>query len=98
MIKGPVISGCEGTNASVSLGKVVNNLEVCAFFHCHTTLHYCPIDVSRATGPSNSDKNFAKANKLPGILYDYKSSTIYGGHNIDAAFKVYTFGPTKRSI
>ena len=98
MVKGPTISGCEGTNANVSLGKVTNNITVCAFFHCHTTLEYCPSTVSRTTGPSSADISFAKRNKLPGILYDYKVRTLVGGTKATANYKVYTFGPTKRTF
>lgn len=98
MVQGPITTGCEGTNASVSLGKVTNNLTVCAFFHCHTTLQYCPSTVSRETGPSTSDKNFATQNKLPGILYDYKVSVLAGGTSKDAAYKTYTFGPKRRTL
>ena len=96
IVAGPVTSGCEGTNASISLGKVTNNIDVCAFFHCHTTLQYCPADNSRKTGPSSSDLNFANSNNLPGILYDYSASTIYGGQSKNSTYKVYTFGPNKR--
>lgn len=98
MVKGPNISGCEGTNANVSLGKVTNNLTVCAFFHCHTTLEYCPSTVSRTTGPSSSDKSFANSNKLPGILYDYSTRTLVGGTSKNASYKIYTFGPTRRTL
>lgn len=96
MVKGPTIAGCEGTNASVSLGIPTNNITVCAFFHCHTTLEYCPSTVSRATGPSSADKSFATTNKLPGILYDYSIKKLVGGMKKDASYKVYTFGPSQR--
>ena len=32
IVQGPVIQGYKGTNANVSLGKVVDNTTVCAFF------------------------------------------------------------------
>lgn len=38
MVKGPAIIGCAGTNASVSLGVPTSNIDVCAFFHCHTMM------------------------------------------------------------
>lgn len=97
---GPKITGCEGTNASVSLGKVTNNLQVCAFFHTHTPLYYCPNTVSRITGPSASDKSFATSTKLPGLLYDYSAGTIYGaggkGSSLYNSAKIYTFGVNQR--
>lgn len=96
IVEGPATTGCEGTNASISLGRVTSNIDVCAFFHCHTTLQYCPETTSRTTGESQSDINFANNNKLPGILYDYSASTIYGGHDKNDSYKEYTFGPTHR--
>ncbi len=96
IVKGPAITGCAGTNASISLGKVTSNIDVCAFFHCHTTLYYCPETTSRTTGPSQSDINFANNNNLPGILRDYKASEIYGGHSKDDSYKDVTFGPKQR--
>ena len=96
IVKGPAITGCEGTNASISLRKVLSNIDVCAFFHCHTTLHYCPETTSRTTGPSQSDIIFANNNNLPGILRDYKAYEIYGGHSKDDSYKDVTFGPKQR--
>lgn len=96
IVAGGVASGCAGTNASISLGRVTSNIDVCAFFHCHTTLQYCPSTDSRTTGESTSDINFANNNRLPGILYDYSSSTIYGKHSKNDPNKIYTFGPNKR--
>lgn len=95
-VAGPVNSGCAGTNSSISLGRVTSNIDVCAFFHCHTTLQYCPSTDSRRTGPSSSDTSFANNNNLPGIVYDYSSSTIYGGHNSNDNYTSYTFGPSQR--
>lgn len=96
IVQGSVTSGCAGTNASISLGRVTNNVEVCAFFHCHTTLQFCPATDRRSTGPSTSDTNFANSNKLPGIVYDYSASVINGGDSMNNAFKAYTFGPSQR--
>lgn len=52
------------------------------FFHCHTTLLYCPETTSRITGPSQSDLDLAQSYNLPGILRDYKAPEITGGHDI----------------
>lgn len=96
MVKGPAITGCAGTNASISLGVPTSNIDVCAFFHCHTTLHYCPKTTSRRTGPSQNDLDLAQSYNLPGILRDYEGPEITGGHNINESYKDITFGPTKR--
>ncbi|MEG0191382.1 MAG: hypothetical protein RR681_09400, partial [Lachnospiraceae bacterium] len=96
MVAGGITSGCAGTNASISLGRVTSHIDVCAFFHCHTTLEYCSPTDSRSTGESSSDINFANKNELPGILYDYSSSSIQGGHSKEDSYRTYTFGPDKR--
>ena len=96
MVKGPAITGCAGTNASISLGVPTSNIDVCAFFHCHTTLHYCPKITSRRTGPSQNDLDLAQSYNLPGILRDYEGPEITGGHDINESYKDITFGPTKR--
>lgn len=95
-VYGPVITGCEGTHGSISLGSPTNNITVCAFFHTHTPLYYCPNYVSRETGPSQTDKNTADSYGLPGIIYDYSAKTIYGGQALDSPTKLYTFGVTRR--
>lgn len=95
---GPVITGGEGTHASLCLGGAANNRTVCAFFHCHTTLQFCTSDVSRVTGPSSSDIGFAYNNGLPGILYDYSVNNLIGGTCRDAPYKIYTFGPAQRTF
>lgn len=95
---GPVVTGGEGTHASLCLGGAANNRTVCAFFHCHTTLQYCTSDVSRVTGPSTSDIEFAYNQGLPGILYDYSAEYLIGGTYKGAPYKTYTFGPTQRTF
>ena len=96
--EGAIISGCEGTHASIHLGKPTDNVACCAVFHCHTTLQYCPSDVHRLTGSSSGDTHFSSEYKLPGILYDYSSTTIYGGESKTAPHKIYLYGPTHRII
>lgn len=96
-LDGTIVYGCAGTSASIHLGPVTNNLEVCAFFHCHTTLANCPDGSSRSTGPSLSDYNYAKSYNLPGIVYDYEASSIsMPGHSSGDKHRAYTFGPTFR--
>lgn len=93
---GPIIKGCDGTHASISLKPPTNGTTVCAFFHTHTPLTYCPNDVSRDTGPSQTDINTADSYGLPGILYDYSATRIYGGQSLNSPAKLYTFGVTRR--
>ena len=82
---------------TLCLGKAVNNLQVCAFFHCHTP-YYGTYDYYRPTGPSDSDKNFAAVHDLPGILYDYEAPTVYYGFPYDEIDPYpYYFGPEQRS-
>lgn len=40
--------------------------------------------------------SYANNKGLPGILYDYSNSRIYGGHDKNDSYKEYTFGPTQR--
>lgn len=97
--EGPNISGCANTNATLNLqpdDPTTFNLKVCAAFHCHTTLAYCPSSTSRVTGPSQADIDWAKARNIPGLIYDYSSSTIYGAHNINSPYQLYTFGINQR--
>lgn len=96
IVQGGKVEGCAGTNASISLGRPTSNIDVCAFFHCHTTLQYCPSTNSRETGPSTTDINYANDKGLPGILYDYSDPIIYGEHDKGDPYKAYTFGPTQR--
>ena len=89
--------GFQGTNNSVPLDMISSKDDCCAFFHCHMNLEYCPDTDSRQTGPSISDIDYAASRRLPGILYDYSRERITGGHSKGDEYKVYTFGPDKRS-
>lgn len=96
---GPNIAGCAGTNGTLNLtpdNPATFNLTVCAAFHCHTTLAFCPAPDSRVTGPSQSDKDWVNARKISGLVYDYSKATIYGGHNKNDAVKLYTIGVSQR--
>lgn len=97
--EGPNISGCANTNATLNLqpdDPATFNLKVCAAFHCHTTLTYCPSSTSRVTGPSQADIDWANTRNIPGLIYDYSTSKITGGHNINSSYKLYTFGVNQR--
>ena len=91
LFKGLSFKDIKKKNANVSLGKVVDNTTVCAFFYCHTTLRYYPKETMRRTGPSSADKSFASKNKLPGILYDYAKREIRGGDSKDLPKKIYVW-------
>lgn len=72
---------------------------VCAFFHCHSTLKHCPPTVSRITGPSANDEDYAIEYQIPGILMDYSPTVIQGTGGdltLDYPHKIYTFGPSQR--
>ena len=95
MIEGDNVIGCEGTNGQIRLGIPVDNISVCACFHCHTTVKFCPT-YGRYTGPSSSDDSFVNSYNIPGILYDY--DTNFASINNDGEQpKIYTFGPSRRS-
>lgn len=92
---GDKVTECEGTHGTIDLeidDPKTFHQRVCAHFHCHTTLQYCPSYVSRVTGPSASDISLVNARELPGILCDYSASTVYGGDSKDNDYKIETFG------
>lgn len=72
-VYGPKASYLNGEPGSVNLGKCVNNLQVCAHFHCHTPWYGFS---QRPTGPSEDDEIFATQNNLPGIVYDYSTTPL----------------------
>lgn len=93
---GPIIPNEENTYGSLILGSVKNNITVCAIFHTHTPTLYMPTGTYRITGPSDLDKSYAEKYGLPGIVYDYASKKIYGGHKLNSPAKLYTFGRDHR--
>lgn len=86
-----------GNGASIALPKIDNYIEVCAFCHTHTSLHYAPDGMCRTTGPSPSDITSANSWQIPGLVIDYKDSIIYSGHSLNDSSKVYYFGPENRN-
>lgn len=94
---GPLTGYQEGTGASISLSVPTDNLEVCAFFHTHTSLHYATSG-SRVTGPSPGDLSTANSYKAPGLLYDYSAYSISAGHSLEDDYQLYTFGPDSRIL
>lgn len=73
--------------------KDINDL--CAIFHTHTSYKFMPDNCSRPTGPSDFDINAADSLHVPGLVYDYDVSEVWGQCTyID--HHAYTFGPTQR--
>lgn len=97
IVSGAFISGCAGTNGSISLGSNTNNLEVCVFYHCHTTLQYCPIDTFRQTGPSAPDISWANTHGILGLVDDYNVKILEGGMPKEASHSIKTIGPSRRA-
>jgi hypothetical protein len=87
-ITGNNVSGCAGTNSSISAGTIGSSGEsisnspitggkyAVAFFHTHTPLTYCPANTVRGVGPSPADISWSSSNDIPGIVYDYTGSYI----------------------
>ena len=68
-----------------------------AQFHTHPPQFWSKI--GRWAGPSRSDKNRAKKDEVPGLVYDYVGDRrwIPAGHPLDAPAKVYLYGLERRS-
>lgn len=93
---GDPVSGCEGTNTSVQIGRPSDNTQCCAFFHCHTPLTNCPSTVSRETIAFQGDLDWANKYEIPGILFDYDMNPLRGGHDINLQHKTIVFGDYKQ--
>jgi len=99
-----------GTNGSIKPGnsQPKNNgshipitAEPLFFFHSHTPLTYEEPGARRPVGPSESDINYAKEQKIKMALIDYvgkEADHIKGdyyikwGHKLDDPFRIYVFG------
>lgn len=98
LIIGPKVSYKSYDPACLELGKVENNLQVCAFFHCHTPWYNTKDDLYRPTGVSDKDIEAAFRMNLPGLLYDYQPPYISDLDPYEEMHPVLTpFGPEKRS-
>lgn len=98
IVEGPLQGYSTNTAASVHLGPCENNLQVCGFFHTHTSLEMAPRGLTRKTGPSQTDTDFANGQKIPGLLYDYSAQIIRSGDSRNAQHQLYTFGPNQRTF
>lgn len=96
---GPMISGeivsCGGT-ASITLGQISNNVDLCGCFHTHTPLDSCSISCYRNTGESDEDNDFVDDLGIPGLLYDYVRDQITNNTPRTAKKKVYKYGINRR--
>jgi len=91
---GPEVSYTSGEPPTLNLGVAANNLQVCAFFHCHTPYYGGSM---RMTGASEKDIEYAENNKLPGIVYDYVLPYLQGPLPYDEIPPFpYPFGPEQR--
>jgi len=108
---GGFVSGCAGTNASLSPGSpsesptfspLQGGKYAVAHFHTHTPLTYCPSNVGRdPVGPTGPDESLLTSSNygIPGLVYDYvgDGGKLYGGHSINANAQVYTFSLNRRA-
>lgn len=88
-----------------TIGPLESGYEYVAIFHTHTPLTYCPVGDRRDTvGPSAKDIRYVER-FVPGIVYDYepiidtiwnKDDGLPGAHPLNAAAKLYYFGPSRR--
>ncbi len=68
---------------------------VCAFYHCHPP-YYGPD--YRLTGASQEDENLAYKLDIPGFVFDYSYSSVWGTYDYETDFPTtYVFGPRQRS-
>lgn len=98
LVIGPKVNYESYEPASIELGKVENNLQACAFFHCHTPWYNTKSDkFYRPTGASDKDIAAAYRMGLPGLLYDYEPPTISDLTPYEELPPFLTpFGPMKR--
>ena len=83
--------------AQVPLGGCSNNVDVCAFFHTHTSLEYFEIaDAYKDPGASSADQAFASNHKIPGIIYDYPYRISAGDYKDINPAVYYVVPPSKR--
>lgn len=96
--KGNEVDNSTLNSASVALGRCDNNIDVCAFFHTHTSLEYLTTENAyKDPGASSADKNFAKNHGIPGILYDYPGRIYAGDSKVCKPKIYYVIPPTQRA-
>ena len=98
---GPIKRGNIASNSSVATivlawEPTLNGAEVCASFHVHTSYQYVNEGMNRYTGPSQIDKEIASNRSLPGLLYDYASTTISSGDSKYNSRELFLYGLERR--
>ena len=97
LVSGPPVDTTQ-SHDSIRLGKYKNKNEVCGVFHTHPPLTNYGSNWSRITGPSITDINNAILRKIPCMVCDYAAPRIYGGHNKDAPYQIYSYGVSRRTL
>lgn len=86
-----------GSDSDVELFIPDGDREICATYHCHTSLRYAPSSDYRPTGPSDDDISIAESCGIPGIVEDYSVDTLRGGASANLPHYRRTYGPLKRA-
>lgn len=94
-IGGNIVKNNSNETPSVTFSFSSNDINVCGFFHAHTSLQYTE-GYERNTGPSNKDREVASNQKVPGLLYDYATSTIKSGDSKSSPYMLYTITPPNK--
>ena len=94
---GPVINNCN-THADINI-TYYDDPDLCAYFHTHTSLKFCPDTLSRSTGPSEIDLNSNIAQQVPCLVRDFESQYLDGGmdHSI-IPDSIYIYGVKRRTL
>jgi len=85
---------------SPSNSPIVGGKYAVCFFHAHTPITFCE-GYLKGVGPSDGDANSIP--NFPGLVYDYIGTyengtyNLVGGHNINDAANIYTYGSYRRS-
>lgn len=91
-IRGNIVKNNSNETPSIAFSFSSNDINLCGFFHCHTSYAYKAEGSSRATGPSSKDYNAASSMGVPGLLYDFDAERIYGGEMVNN-HKLYQITP-----
>lgn len=94
---GPIISNCN-THANIVF-QYSDDPDLCAYFHTHTSLKFCPDSVGRYTGPSKTDLGTTLAKQVPCLVRDFQTLFLQGqmDHSI-IPDSVYLYGVERRTL
>lgn len=73
----------------------VEQHDLCAIFHTHTSLWFFPKNCRRRTGPSRKDSLVENQRGIPVITRDYTSAYIYGGDPVNSSYMDYRISLNK---